>query len=65
LEERIIKMGLFNYHIKIACDNCGFKNKLSVKKGIAVKEFIGSSKCKCSNCGVGVKPKEYSTEYIK
>ncbi|MFW6130041.1 MAG: hypothetical protein ACOC56_02580 [Atribacterota bacterium] len=58
-------MGLFFYQIIVTCENCGFKNKLSVKKGISVSEFIKSNLCKCKECGVKINPKEYSTKYIE
>lgn len=58
-------MGWFVYHIFVVCENCGFKNDLSVKKGITVKQFVESRECRCHECGCKIKPKEYRTDWLK
>jgi len=67
-------MGLFFYEIKMKCSNCGFNNNLRIKKGVHIRDYLKSSKCKCKNCGCkieptitkdGIKQYEYETEWIK
>jgi hypothetical protein len=58
-------MGIWFYTIKVTCDNCGMPNNLQIKKGIPVKEFVKSNRCKCKNCGSMIKVKEYRTEWFK
>lgn len=53
------------YLIAVECSNCGFKNKLYCKKGVTVRDFVQSDKCRCKNCGCVITVKEYSTEFIK
>jgi len=56
---------LFYYQINVECKNCGMLNKLQVKKGTTIEEFVKSNKCVCKNCGVLIKPESYTTEWIK
>lgn len=58
-------IGMFFYHIKVVCDNCGYKNDLRVKKGLRVEEFVKTKNCKCQNCGVRLNPDSYQTEWLK
>ncbi len=53
-----------SYQVGIVCDNCGMPNKLNIKKGLTVEEFVSSEKCKCKNCGVKASPKEYRTKWL-
>ena len=47
-----------HYEIKLICQNCGFDNKLAVRKGVLIGEFIKSSSCKCKQCGCKIESKE-------
>jgi hypothetical protein len=58
-------MGMWFYEIKVKCENCGLPNKLRVRKGTDVGEFIKGKDCKCKNCGCKIEPEEYSTEWLK
>lgn len=58
-------MMMFKYELRLTCSNCGFKNKLNVKKGITIKDYLKSEDCKCKNCGCLVNAKEYFTPYLK
>jgi len=58
-------MGIFTYEIKVKCDNCGKDCVIKIKKGVAVGDAIKMSSIKCTNCGVILNPKEYSTQWLK
>jgi hypothetical protein len=67
-------MGIFTYRIKVKCNNCGFKSDLIIRKGVTIKDFFKSPKCKCKECGCKIEPLvgengkkywEYETEWEK
>lgn len=60
-------MSLLNrrYMIKVVCGNCGKNCEVTIKKGTTVIEALKAKEIKCDNCGCEIRPKEYTTTWLK
>lgn len=51
--------------IKVVCGNCGKNCEVTIKKGTTVIEALKAKEIKCDNCGCEIRPKEYTTTWLK